>query len=214
MSVLAMVPAVREALGVSSSYDDTDIPSLLRRSIKRLLRDYHFPKSVMRFEFAAPHLNEQSFTLPEGFKKDLAVQLYDPADGGSWSDPLFKREGFVRPQLDGVPRYYWLEGATLVLDTSLSGGRESFTLQLFAESTDVAAHEGWFTEDFEDVLFTYAVFRGAAEKRKPEVAQIYGPLWQDERTSLAIFLNELEFGNMEIMMHAPTQAPTDRYPIA
>lgn len=212
MSVAALVPRVREALGVSSSFDDEIIPALLRRCILRLLRDYHFPKSVVRTEFAAPHDDEQSFTLPVGFKKELQVQLYDSATT-SWGDPLRKTTGFRRPSTDSIPRHYWLEGTQLWIDTPLSGGRELFTLQLFAESVSVADHEAWFTVDFEDVLFTYATLRGAAEQRKPEVMQIYTPLWADERGSLAIYLNELEFGGLEMMQREAKRPNLDsRYP--
>jgi hypothetical protein len=211
MSVAALVPNVRIALGVSSSYDDEIIPALIRRCILRLLRDYHFPKSVVRADITPLTLDQQSIALPAGFKKELRVQFYNPSDT-EWSEPLTKVTGFQRPYPDGSPRHYWLEGTSLWLDTPLTGGWETYTLQLFYESTLVSAHENWFTEDFEDAVFTYSVFRGSAEMRKPEVTQIYGPLWNDERTSLAIYAHELEWGNVEMLMRAPRARPSERYP--
>lgn len=211
MTVAALVPRVRESLGVSASYDAETIPALIRRSIKRLLRDYHFPKSVHREEFLNLFLNSQEYTLPAGFKKELLVQFYDPVTT-SWSEPLLKAEGFRLPNSEGYPRYYWLEGLKLHTDTPLDISRVGFTLQLWHESMDVAANEDWFTEDFEDAVYYHAVFRGAAEMRKPEVMQAFAPLWQDEVTSLAIYTNELEFDNLHMVQREPAARRGERYP--
>lgn len=213
MSVAGLTPRVREALGVSSSYDAETIPALIRRSIKRLLRDYHFPKSLIREDFTELFINSDEFTLPDGFKKEYRVNFYDDSSGVDyWSDPLFKSETFRLPQPDGFPRYYWLEGTKLKTDTPLPESMVGFTLQLYYESWSVDDNETWFTEDFEDVLFYHSVFRGAAEMRKPEVMQAFAPLWMDEQQSLAIYTNELEFDNLEIRMREPSRQIVERYP--
>ena len=190
---------------------------MLRRCIKRLLRDYHFPKSVRQLDYTTS-LGASAFTLPAGFKKEGLVKWYDPSDDGSWSDPLNKTGGFRRPQPDDVPRWYWLQGLDLRIDTPVHESMTGFKLQLFYESLlvqDVGAelgNEDWFTVDFEDVLFYYAVLKGAAEHRKPEVAAVFGPLWQDERASLAIFANELEWGRIRVDMREPQVRMSERYP--
>lgn len=210
MTVAALTPLVRKALGVSQSYDDEDIPALIRRCIVRLLRDYHFPKSVVRQSFPLV-LGQQSVALAEGFKKDLGIRFYNPNDF-TWSEPLSKADGFRLPQDRGHAAYYWLEGELLYLDTPITNGWEVTTLELWFESTLVSLHENWFTADFEDLLFCYTVFRGSTEYRKPEVAKIFGPLWADDRASLAVYVNELEFSNISVEMKERRPVPIERYP--
>src|SRR4051812_3033146 len=117
MSVDALVPRVRTALGVSSQYDSEEIPNLIRGRIGRLLRDYNFPKSVQRAFLGTGAnatdgnptlvLDEDSFDLPAGFKRDLQLRFRDP-DLDAWSQPLQKREGFILPDGSGVTSWYWL----------------------------------------------------------------------------------------------------------
>jgi hypothetical protein len=226
MSVATLTPRVREACGVSTSYDDETIPALIRRCIQRLLRDYHFPKSVRRLDYDFT-LDQIAYPLPAGFKKELSVQWYDSNGEGSWSDPLNKSNGFRRPQPDNFPRWYWLQGTDLVLDTPVTSLMNTFTLQLYYESMLVedvlfddgttitvleAGNESWFTTDFEDVLYYFAMTRAAAEFRKPEVAQTFAPLWQEEAASLAIYTNELEWGNVRMQAMEPRRLPQERYP--
>jgi hypothetical protein len=217
MSVASLTPRVREACGVSSAYDDETIPALLRRCIQRLLRDYHFPKSVRRKDYTVT-LGQTAFTLPAGFKKELGVQWYDPSGEGSWSDPLNKATGFRKPQPDGFGRWYWLQGLDLVVDTPIPNLMTTFELQLFYESLLVqdsgaeTGNEVWFAEDFEDVLFYSAVVKGGAEFRKPEVVQTFSPLYAEEITSLAVYANELEWGSARMQMMEPRLRQTERYP--
>lgn len=212
MSVDALVPQVRSALGVSSSYDDEKIPDLIRRKITRLLRDYHFPKSVKRTEFLNLAEGDQFLTLPEGFKKELEVRIYNPSDN-SYTDPLRKREQFRLPYPSNAPFYYWLEGTKLWLDTPIDASRAGFTAIVWHESMDAASNEDWLTTDFPDAVLYLSAVSGAAEFRKPEVAQIYAALWQDEQASLAIYLNELEWGGVEMYMREAGGPPLERYPI-
>lgn len=213
MSVAALVPRVREALGVSTSYDAETIPALIRRCIKRLLRDYHFPKALVKETFTPLAEGDFEFDLPSGFKKEYLVNFYDSADDGSWSDPLLKSEGFRLPEPEGyVAAHYWLEGTKLLISTPITSEQTTLTLQLYYESWDVDTHEDWFTEDFEDVLFYYSVLKGAAEMRKPEVLQAFAALWEDERTSLAIYANELQFDSLEMRAREPRGWNRERYP--
>jgi hypothetical protein len=218
MSVASLTPRVREACGVSTAYDDETIPALIRRCIRRLLRDYHFPKSVRQLNYDTI-LGQGSFTLPVGFKKELGVQWYDPSGEGSWSDPLSKAPGFRLPQPDSIARWYWLQGLDLMIDTPVADTlMNDFVLQLFYESLLVETvgeelgNEDWFTEDFDDVLFYCAVVKGAVEFRKPEVAQAFSPLYAEEITSLAIYTNELEWSNVRVQMMEPRRFSTERYP--
>lgn len=212
-TVDTLVPLVRSALGVSSSYDDEKIPDLIRRTINRLLRDYHFPKAVKKYEFTNLLLGSKEFTLPAGFKKELEVRLYNPTDV-SWSEPLRKKERFQLPYPDGSQMFYWLEGTKLIIDTKLDSAQVGWSLVLWHESMDVASNEAWLCDDFPDSVMYFSIVRGAAEFRKPEVASIYGPLWTDERESLAIYTNELEWNNTEIRMREPAGYPSERYPIS
>lgn len=212
MTVEELIPEVHGPLAVSSSYADTIIPQLIRRTINRLLRDYHFPKSVQRIEFLNAFLNSQEFTLPAGFKKELEVRYYDPTTD-SWSEPLVKATGFRLPYPSGQPYYYWLEGQKLVVDTPYSASMVGFNTYIWAETMDAASNEEWLCEDFPDAVKYFSIVRGAAEFRKPEVAQIFGPLWQDEQQSLAIYLNELEWGNIRMNMREARGYPPERYPI-
>lgn len=211
MAVNDLVPEVLGALAVSSSYADEKIPALIRRSINRLLRDYHFPKSVKRVDFASAVAGTTEFNLPAGFKKELEVRYYNPGDS-TYSDPLRKRERFQLPYPRGTPYFYWLEGERLVVDTPFSESMTGFSTYIWYESMDAAGNEDWFTTDFPDAAFYLSVVRGCAEFRKPEVMQTYAPLWDDERTSLAIYLNELEWNNADIMMREARGYNPERYP--
>ncbi len=86
-------------------------------------------------------------------------------------------------------------------------------LQLFYQSQLLdGVAEQWMLEDFEDLLFIYSVWKLAPEFRKPEVLSIYTPLWQDERESLAIYTNELEWAGVNMMMGEAMAWRDDRYP--
>lgn len=212
MTFEEMVVRVRKALGVSSSYDDEDIPLLIRGAENRLLRDYHFPKSVQREEFLNLFLNSQEFTLPVGFKKELRVGFHDPV-GMTWSDPgLEKAIGFQLPYPDDGPRRYWLEGIKLWIDTPLPSSMVGYTLQIWYENMDAETNEPWLLVDFPDSVFYRSVINGAPQFRKSEVLEAFTPLWQDEMTSLAIYLNELEWNNVAVNMREARPTPIERYP--
>lgn len=211
MDVDSMVPLVRSALAVSQSYDDEKIPDLIRRTINRLLRDYHFPKAVRRTDFVLAE-GDFSFALPDGFKKELEFRLFDPTTV-SWTDPLVKADSFQLPYPSGAPYYYWLQGTELVIDTPIDASRAGFSGVLWFESMDTDSNESWLCDDFPDSVMYFSIVRGAAEFRKPEVMQTYGPLWQDEQGSLAIYLNELEWNNVVVMQRStPALNYNPRYP--
>lgn len=226
MSVEALVPRVRRSLGVSSSYDAETIPDLIRQAISRLLRDYNFPKSVSRYYFGSGGtgdgtsgsllaLNQQQFALPSGFKREFQLRFYDdsPALGlATWSSPLKKREGFIEPAASGVNEYYWLEGTNLWLDAPIEADGVGKQLVMMYQSMDVAANESWVTTDWEDAVCYKAIVNGAVEVRKPDVAKTFAELWGDERESLAIYLNELEWGNVVMMQRERRLPALDRYP--
>jgi hypothetical protein len=211
MSVDALVPEVRGALAVSSSFDDEKIPALIRRTINRLLRDYNFPKSVRREDYLNAFLNTKEFTLPDGFKRELEVRYFEP-ETEAYSEPLRKSDKFRLPYPSGVPYYYWLEGTKLVVDTPYPSSMVGYSTFIWYQSMDAAGNEDWLTEDFADSVFYLSVVRGCAEFRKPEVMQTYAPLWDDERNSLAIYLNELEWNKVQVNMREARGYPPERYP--
>jgi hypothetical protein len=231
MTVETLVPRVREALGVSSSYDETTLPAAIRRAERRLLRDYNFPKSVKTVvwqtdpdgnlpEAERLGIGQTFFKLPTGMKRDLLVMYTSPGTNPpgtrSWSDPLKKLEGFRAPNTagDALSRFYWLHGDSLVLDKPLYNYPiEPIHLEFTYQSWDVVENEPWLVEDFEDVIFILTVYRTAAEMRKSEVMQAYSALWQEEVVSLATYVNELEYDNLYMMMREATHARSERYPI-
>jgi len=224
MSVEALVPRVRRALGVSSSYDAETVPDLIRQAVGRLLRDYNLPKSVGRWYFGSSgpgdegsstrilDVADQSFNLPSGFKRDFQLRFYDPADE-TWSDPLQKREAFVMPAASGETLRYWIEGTKLWIDTAIEADGAGKQLLFFYQGMDVTANESWVTADYADAVCYLAAVRGAVEVRKPDLADTYAKLWADERESLAIYLNELEWGNVVMLQRERELPALDRYPI-
>lgn len=211
MTVATLTPRIREALGVAAGYDAETIPAAIRRSILSLLRDYNFPKSLKRKVFEGLEPGQQTFRLPLGFRKLLQVRFHEPA-AMAWGDPLLRREGFVPPAGDGIPRRYWLEGTKLTLDVALSAGYERAQLLLFYQSQSVEDNEDWMTEDFEDVLFVMTVYWEAATMRKPEVQNAFAQLWAEKQRGLAIYLNELEFDGLEMVMREQRWGGGERYP--
>jgi hypothetical protein len=211
MSVDAMVPLVRSALAVSSSYDDEKIPDLIRRTINRLLRDYHFPKSVVRTTIVGLTAGDQHFTLPVGFKKELGVRLYNPVDK-SWTEPLGKRNEFRLPYPSKQPRHYWLEGSELWIDTPISVEMAGLSAVIWHETMDADSNETWITAEYPDAVMYLSIVRGAAEFRKPDIVPVYAELWKDEQQSLAIYLNELEWDKVEMYQREAVGYPSDRYP--
>lgn len=226
MTVETLTPRVREALGVSSSYDTETIPAAIRRAMKRLLRDYHFPKAISTVTWKTTAVDpepalipgQQVFPLPKGFKKDMTVIYSQPGESVfdiKYSAPLKKLEGFRAPNSgDWSAKYYWLQGQNMVIDKWLTElPTDPLGLTLIYEGWDVEVNESWFCEDFEDVLYLLTVYRTAAEFRKPEVMKAYAPLWAEEQQSLAIYTNELEWDNIDVMMREATWQPTERYPV-
>lgn len=224
MTVAALVPTVRSNLGISSSYDAETIPNIIRSACRRLLRDYNFPRSIARYYFGSGGtgnsgastrllaLNDQSFDLPTGFKKEFQLRFYDPADE-TWSDALKKREGFIEPDASGTTSWYWIEGTKLWIDTSIeSDGVGKQLIMIYQTKGLTTTLEDWLTDEFEDAVVYFASMRGAVTVRKPDLAKVYAELWADERESLAIYLNELEWGNVNMMQRERRIPTLERYP--
>jgi hypothetical protein len=212
-------------LGLNASYDATIIPALVTRQARKLLRDYNFQKSLTRQTYAAPQVvaTYPSFDLPAGAGKILGLRFNDPTNN-TWSDMLKRRESFVLPNVDptwqsvdGIvdlsQRRYWQEGTKLYLAEPIDASLTGLNLVLWYQTVEPASAT-WIYDDFEDVLFTLSVYRGAAENRKPEVQQAYQALWAEDMQSLAIYLNELEFDNLEMVQREERTVYRDRYPIS
>lgn len=212
MTLADLIVRIREAMSVDASYDAEIIPHGIERAATRLLRDYHFPQAVQKHVYPTV-AGSQDYVLPDGFKKELLVYFFDKQEI-AWGNPLTKREGFVKPYSDGVPRHYWFWGNNLTTDIVIDAGSAPVTdLILWYESRDWLTNQDWMLNQFDDVLFTYTVFRLAAERQNKELAETFGILWGDERTSLAIYVNELEFDNGEYVQREVAERHQRRYPI-
>lgn len=203
-----------DRLRLDDSYLAADLPASVRRLIKTLLRDYHFPKAIRKNIWPDIDEGNQSYTLPADFKKPILLCFSDtsgtePAFGA----PLERAEGFRQARADGVPCYYWLEGTTLWTDVTVPADSPNTNLILVYESNDALYNLGWMLDDYEDVFFTYCMSRLAAELNKTELAQTWIPLWQSDKQAFAIYLNELEFEGMTLLMRpALVRDGRGRYP--
>lgn len=207
-----LVERIRQGLSLDQSYSAEIIPFCLQRQVKRLLRDYNFPWSIVVEMYSGLVADQQEYVLPAGFRKELMVTFYD-TELKCHTAPLLKREGFQHPPEDGSPRYYWQTGNSIWTDLLLPVDETDNTeLWLWYQSLDYAANIPWMIERFEDALYTVVMFRLAAELGKQEIAQTFGTLWADDRTALAIYLNELEFDNMEFVQRETRRPSLDRYP--
>lgn len=202
-----MVPAVREALAVSSSYDAVTIPSGIRRAIAFLLRGWTFPKSLVRI---SPVVEGNSATLPAtGVGKIHAVRLRTTENGTALYKRLRKGLHGDLPT-DGGPNFYQQEGASIVLDAAVDSA--AYNLDIWYTNTDPTVAEPWITTEFEDILFTLAVLQLAQELRKPEVQATFAPIWQQHIPTLAQYLNEVEFNDLGITMEREgTNVAVPRY---
>lgn len=204
-----------DRLSVHESYRDSDLPESVKRLVKRLLRDYNFPKSVRRQVYTSLVAGQQTYTLPSDNKRLLAVFFSDITDPAAklFSAPLLKHETFTRPQADAIPRYYWIEGNELWTDILLPAADASSTnLELVYQSNDPTYNLPWLLAEYEDVLFSHCMYRLAGELSKPELMQTWQQVWMEDQRSLAIYQNELEFGGLEILMREAMTAQKERYP--
>lgn len=208
MTIAAMVPVVREALGVSSSYDTVTIPAGIRRAIAFMLRTWSFPQALEMTNFPIAN-GAQQIALPvTGVGKIRAVRIRDA------TSTLFKR---LRRTLVGElphsqgPLFYWQEGNVLKLDTAISGA--GYSIDVWYNSTDIDAADPWITSDFEDITFTLSTMRLAQDLRKPEVQAAFAQTWQEQVPTLAQYLNEVEFNDLDVRMQPKinVQNPNERY---
>lgn len=216
MSIASLTPLVREALGVSSSYDATSIPAWIKAAARRLLRDYNFPKSKTSKTWSGADIVSQigmpqpSFALPAGLGKIGALRLSD--SNNNWSDPLVRRERFVLASTGDVNSWmYWLDAQNLRLSNPITAEMSGYFLQLWYQSIDPDTNT-WIYDDFEDLLRYMVVYREAAAMRKPEVQAAFQSLYTEELSALAIYLNELEWDGVVINQREARTARSERYP--
>lgn len=209
MAYSDMVASVRETLGVSSGYDASLILPGIQRAATFLLRTYEFPKSLTVFTSPALALNAKTVALPAAsVGKIKAVVLFNAA--GSHFKRLRKTLVGEPARSDG-PVYYWQEGTNLVLDTPLA--EAAYTVKVYYVNVSYATNEAWLSSEFEDTLFALSVKRLALDLRKPEVAAAFNDIWQEHIPTLAQYLNELQFNDLDLRMMPEVQAvtPTERY---
>lgn len=202
MTIAALTPVVREALGVSSSYDTVTIPAGIRRSIAFMLRTWSFPQALEQDNFPIANGASQIALPVTGVGKIHAVRVKDA------SGTLFKR---LRRTLVGElphsqgPLFYWQEANVLKLDTPISG--TGYSVDVWYNSTDVNAADPWITSDFEDVVYVHSTMQLAIELRKTEIATVFQAIWSEKVPALAQHLNEVEFNDMDIRMKPQVDPP-------
>lgn len=196
-----MVVKVRDALSVSASYD-TIIEQAVRGAVDRLLRDYNFPQSVLLCKWENVEASATEFTLPAGMAKPLSVRVHGLIDNEhTYTEPLKRRSGFTLPGSSDVLDTYWLMGNKLCLNSTID--ETGYDVYLWYQSKDFTANEAWLFADFNDTVFIFSTLRAAMLVKKEEVFNTYTALWSEERASLAIFVNELEFNDVEMRMREP-----------
>lgn len=208
MTIAAMTPVVREALGVSSSYDAVTIPAGIRRAIAFMLRTWSFPQALVTSNFPIANGASQIALPVTGVGKIRAVRLKDA------TGTLFKR---LRRTLVGElphsqgPLFYWQESNLLKLDTAIAGA--GYSIDVWYNSTNIDAADPWITSDFEDITFTLSTMRLAQDLRKPEVMAAFSQTWQEQVPTLAQYLNEVEFNDLDIRMQPElnSQNVNERY---
>lgn len=212
MSIASLTPRVREALGVSSSYDAATIPAAIKRAAQRLLRDYNFPKALTNSNIVL-QFGVQDYPRPAGSGKILRVQYYNPTDD-TYSEWLTRLDRAGLPINGGYSSHNWWTFGTRIFvsnkaDQQAVSQGMVLNVHYLTIDPDVAT---WIYDDFEDVLFYMTVYREAAAMRKPEVQQAYQALYTEELQALAIYLNELEWDGVVVNQREERIRFTERYP--
>lgn len=207
MTIATMTPEVREALGVSSSYDSITIPAGIRRAIAFMLRTWTFPQALVMGSFAIAAGGTQIALPANGVGKIRAVRIRY----GNGTLRRLRRTLIGESPHSGGPLFYWQEGNVLKFDTAVAGVGNN--IDVWYNSTDVTAADPWITSDFEDIVFTLSTMRLAQELRKPEVQGVFAQAWQEQVPTLAQYLNEVEFNDLDIRMkpEVNSQNPNERY---
>lgn len=215
MSVEEMVPSVRQALGVESSYDTDTIAPGIRRSIGFLLKTYRFPNALVRnTSFAPLALGAKEITLPNsglGIGELQALVLIDPAD--STLRYRLRRDMPGNEIADtSPPTAYWRENDKLILNTGTL--EANWGVELLYYDSNITNAEAWMTSDFYDELFNLVMFRLASQLRKAELAQLFSAYWAENKQQLAAYINEQNYSDLDIRMgERPPKGgvPMDRY---
>lgn len=205
-----LLPDIREALGVTSAHD-ASITRGITRAAQHLLRNYNFRESI-RVAIDSVELGLSSISIPADAGKIKAIRLRALSAGAYVYRRLRRREEGQLPQRAEVgPRYYWVENGLIRLDTAMP--QEGHQYELWYQSIDPVYMETFLSTTYADVLLHRVVYELAPTKRKPEAMQVYSALWQEDMAVLANYLQELEFGDLEMRMGGDEYSPSlERYP--
>lgn len=215
-TMVEMQERVRLAAAVSASYNATVINTALERAMKRLLRDYNFPKSIRSvFTEGDTEVGQQVYPAPPGFKRILSLRFKDTGSN-AYSHALKRRHGFTLPlanptEADLYGTYYWLEGTNILVDRPAPVSSIRLTVWHQSQLLDDAM-KAWMLEDLEDLIFSRATFLVTSELRKEELAQLFAARVAEETQSIAIYANELEWEGMDMHMREVSGWPAERYP--
>lgn len=215
MSVEEMVPSVRQALGVESSYDTDTIAPGIRRSIGFLLKTYRFPNALVRdTSLPALSLGAKEINLPNtglGIGELQALVMVDPDDA---TLRYRLRRDMPGNEISNTsePTAYWREAGKLILNTGTL--KANWKPELLYYNSDITTAEAWITVDFLDELFNLTMFRLASQLRKAELAQLFSAYWAENKQQLAAYINEQNYSDLDIRMgERPPKGgiPIDRY---
>ena len=202
-----ILPELYEGLSISSAHEQ----SLLRgieNAARFLLRNYNFRESMTRATTPLA-LGAVTAAIPADAGKIKAVRLRLLSGTEYLYKRLRRREEGQLPRFNG-PEFYWTEGDLLYLDTKMPAA--GYDLEIWYQTVSPAAAEVWLSEKYKDVLEHRTGYEMAPKKRKPEAAQLYSGLWQEDMVVLANYLQELEFGDMDLGISDPGVPYRERYP--
>lgn len=198
------------AAGVSATAHNALALQAVERATRYLLRNFNFPESVVKYTTGALDAETQTVDLELGTGKIKGVRLLLDTDEPFLYKVLRRREETVLPYADG-PAAYSRIGEQLVLDKALPAA--GYKLEIWYQTVDPDVAESWLTQTYEDVLFHLSILRALPLLRKPELMRDFAPLWQQDEAVLAVYLNEIEFENLDLRMgNDEVQDITERYP--
>lgn len=205
------------AAGVTSAHN-TIVTAAITRAAKWLLRNYNFPESLtyVAKPDSPDYLTEDEYTvtLPSSCGKIKGVRLarVDITDSSFLDYMVIRRkEETYIDETTGSQLWYTRVGDTLSLSKPMDN--DYYKLQLWYQTVSTSAMETALSGTYGDVLFHLGMLRAAPTLHKPELIGVYAPLWQQDQDTLARYLNEIEWENMDFA--AGDSLPitlTERYP--
>lgn len=205
-----LIEDLREGLAVTAEHDASILRGI-KQAARQLLKIYNFREAVRRgvVPIAA---STDNVDLPADVGKIKAVWL-TTVEGGIKLYKVLKRRGEGQLPVYAGPSFYFAQGNQLFLDQAMPAVIASvYNLEIWYQSNDADFNESWLSTTYQDALEHLAGTKLALKKRKPEAAEIYARLWQQDTVILARYVSELEFSDMDIGMGEQHVVALERYP--